>query len=317
MTKLKEPTLRKVVVDSGKYATKAVEVTEKGELNKLKFRTKMEETDESITNGDETYAIEINGERYLIGKLANEIDWDTSKATELHRYSIYTAIHHFVSAGDEVALMVGCPLSVYTSRDQREAYEDYIKADGEVTITVNGEKKTFTIVEINALPETSGYLFKNIAKYKNKIFAVIDIGGLNANCCQYNGKDIIPGTDVTTKSGMNTLYKTIQLQLNKAFESNLQEIHVEQFMTQDKSQWFIKKDKEKSHKLILKIVLEHVKGIYTNLKSKGWDLENMDFIFVGGGSLSLTDEIKEVFGEDVIISETGVWDNAEGFSLLL
>jgi Actin like proteins N terminal domain len=317
MTKAKEATLRKIVVDSGKYATKAIEVTETGEFNRLKFRTKMSETEESITNASETYAIEMNGERYLIGKLANESDWETSKASDLHRLSIYTAIHHFVSDGDEISLAVGCPLSVYTKRKHREEYEQYIQGNEAITITVNGVKKTFRIIEINALPETSGYLFKNIEEYEDKMFSIVDIGGLNANCCQYNGIDIVTESDLTLIFGMNTLYTKIRNELNKEFSANITILQVEQFMNRDKKDWFIRKDKENSNRLVRKIALEHVREIHSELKQNGWDTDNMEFIFVGGGSLILKDEIQQVFGEDVVISDTGVWDNAEGFGTLL
>lgn len=317
MTKIKEATLRKIVVDSGKYATKAIALTELEEFERLKFRTKMSETEESVTNASETYAIEMNGERHLIGKLANESDWETSKASDLHRLSIYTAIHHFVKDGDEVSLAVGCPLSVYTKRKHREEYEQYIQGDRDITITVNGVKKTFRIVEINALPETSGYLFKNIEEYEDKMFSIVDIGGLNANCCQYNGIDIIHESDLTLILGMNNLYTKIRNEVNKEFSANISIIQVEQFMNRDKKDWYIRKDKENSNRLIKKITLEHVREIHSELKQNGWDTDNMEFIFVGGGSLVLKEEIKEVFGEDVVISDSGVWDNAEGFAELL
>jgi hypothetical protein len=308
---------KKIVVDSGKFATKAIHLTETGETERLTFRTKMSETEESMTSASETFAVEMDGQRYLLGKLANESDWETSKANDLHRLAIYTAIHNFVDDGDDVVLAVGCPLSVYTKRKHREEYEDYIKGEKDTSIIVNGVKKTFNIVEVHALPETSGYLFKNVKKYKDKMFAIIDIGGLNANCCQYNGNDIIHDSDITLVLGMNTLYNTIRNELNKEFSANITLFQVEQFMNLDKSERYIRKDKANSNKLIEKLTVEHVRKIHTSLKQNGWDTENMEFIFVGGGSLVLEEEIREVFGEYVTISESAVWDNAEGFAKLL
>lgn len=317
MTKNKATSVKKIVVDSGKFATKAIALSESDKPERLTFRTKMSETEESMTNASETYAVEMNGERYLLGKLANESDWETSKANALHRLAIYTAIHQFVEDGDKVVLAVGCPLSVYTKRKHREEYEDYIQGSEPITITVNGESKTFDIQDIHALPETSGYLFKNATKYKDKMFSIIDIGGLNANCCQYNGNDIIHESDITSVLGMNTLYNTIRNEINKEFSANITLVQVEQFMKGDKSERYIRKDKENSNKLIRKLTLQHAKNIHNVLKQNGWDTENMEFIFVGGGSLVLEDEIREVFGDDVVISESAVWDNAEGFAKLL
>lgn len=317
MTKAKATSVKKIVVDSGKFATKAISLSESGETERLTFRTKMSETEESITNASETYAVEMNGQRYLLGKLANESDWETSKANDLHRLAIYTAIHHFIEDGDDVVLAVGCPLSVYTKRKHREEYEDYMQGKEPVTITVNGDTKTFNIKDVHALPETSGYLFKNATKYKDKMFAIIDIGGLNANCCQYNGNDIIHESDITVNEGMNTLFNTIRNAINKEFSANITLIQVEQFMKADRDERYIRKDKANSNKLIQKLTLQHVRNIHNTLKQNGWDTDNMEFIFVGGGSLVLDEEIREVFGDDVVISESAVWDNAEGFAKLL
>jgi len=308
---------KKIVVDSGKFATKAVLIKPDGKLKKLTFRTKMSETEETLVNTNETYAVHFNGGNYLVGRQATNSDWETSKSSNLHQLSIYTSIHQFVNDGDSVDLIVGCPLSVYTKRKQREEYEQIMKGDGDITITVNEEKKTFRIDSIHAIPETSGYLFKHAINYENKLFAVVDVGGLNANCCQYMDGDILHGTDITLNMGMNTLYKNIQNSLNKEFSSNISLIQVEQIMKMPKENREIKKDKENSKKLIHKLTRQHVEGLKDACIQNGWDVDNIEFIFVGGGSKALSEEVRYVFGDDVIISDNAVWDNAEGFAELL
>ena len=308
---------KKVVVDSGKFATKAIHVKSDGEFEKLTFRTKMSDTEESTVNTNETYAVAFNGQRYLLGRQATNSDWETRKSSALHQLSIYTSIHQFVNDGDSVDLVIGCPLAVYTKRKQREDYERYIKGEGAITITVNEIKKTFTINNIHALPETSGYLFKHAINYENKLFAVVDVGGLNANCCQYMDGDIIQDTDITLNMGMNTLYKNIQNTLNKEFSSNISLIQVEQIMKMPKENRHIKKDKANSNALIHKLTNQHVEALKNACIQNGWDVDNLEFIFVGGGSKALNEDIRQTFGDDVIVSDNAVWDNAEGFAELL
>lgn len=305
--------VKKIVVDSGKYGTKAIGRDSNGEIQRVYFQTKMDKTEETITNADGTYAIEINGERFLLGKLASQNDFDTSKALELHKNAIYTAIHQLVNDKDEVSLVVGCPISVFTEKENREEYEEFLKEEEVVEITVNEIRKSFKIVSVNTLPESSGYIFKHMHNYLGKMVAVVDIGGLNANCCIYEGVDMLPDTDFTYNLGVNVLRKGLKKRLNKKFLSNLSDKQTEEAMKERQ----IRVNPEKSQKVINEFFMEHVAKLREAMKENQWDIANLEFVFVGGGSLLLTEEIKAIFGDEVTISEDAVWDNAEGYAELI
>ncbi|WCK57027.1 ParM/StbA family protein (plasmid) [Aneurinibacillus sp. Ricciae_BoGa-3] len=304
--------LSKVVVDSGKFATKAVGRVD-GEKKTLYFETKMDKTEESTTTADNCYVVRFDGQSHIIGRIASRNDFETTKAKELHKLSIYTAIHQLIDDNDNVDLVVGCPISVYTEMEMRKEYLEFIKGDGTIQLTVNGVTKTFKIVKINAFPESSGYVFKHMDEFLGNMIAVVDIGGLNTNCCQYEGLDMLPGTDFTYNLGANVLRTELKKTLNKKFGVNLSDKQVE-LAIKDRE---IKKDPERSKKLINQFLMEHVEKLMESMKENQWDVENLDFVFLGGGSLLLADEIKAIFGDEVIISENAVWDNAEGFAEMI
>lgn len=302
--------LKKIVVDSGKFGTKAIGYDGNGKIQKVYFETKMNPTSETQTSDEETFAIELNGERFLIGKNASTFnDSDTTKTKDLHRNAIYTAIHRLVNDNDEVYLVVGCPISVYTDKEKREEYEDFIGRNKDITITVNGITKTFRIANVQTLPESSGYAFKHLDTVDEKLYAIVDIGGLNANCSIYEGAVMQVNTEFTYNLGVNVLRIGLKKKLNQKFSCNLNDKQVEEAMKKR----FIKINPEKSREVIDEFFLNHVNKLREAMKENMWDIKNIDFVFTGGGSLLLADEIRKVFGEDVTISDNAVWDNAEGF----
>lgn len=305
--------VKKVVVDSGKYGTKAIGRNSNGELQRVYFQTKMDPTQETFTVANESFVINIDGENYLIGKNASRNDSDTSKTKELHRNAIYTAIHQLVNDKDEVALVVGCPISIYTEKENREEYEQFLMESNNVDIVVNEVRKSFKIVDVNSLPESSGYVFKHMEQFIGKIVAVVDIGGLNANCCIYEGVDMLPNTDFTYNLGVNVLRNDLKKMLNKKFQSNLSDKQAEEAMNERQ----IRVNPEKSKKLINEFLLGHVEKLREAMKENQWDIHNLEFVFVGGGSILLAEEIKAIFGDEVTISQNAVWDNVEGFGELI
>lgn len=305
--------VKKIVVDSGKYGTKAIGRAEDGEKKRVYFQTKMDPTNETITSADESFVIQFEGERFLIGKNATLNDSDTSKSKELHRNAIYTAIHQLVNDKDEVSLVVGCPISIYTEKENREEYEEFLSENETVDFTVNEVRKSFKVVNVNTLPESSGYVFKHMDKFIGKMVAVVDIGGLNANCCIYEGVDMLPDTDFTYNLGTNVLRSGLKKTLNKKFQSNLSDKQTEEAMKERQ----IRINPEKSKAVINDFFLGHIKKLMEAMKENQWDIHNLEFVFVGGGSLVLAQEIQAIFGDEVTISEDAVWDNAEGFGELI
>lgn len=299
-----------IAVDSGKYATKAY--TKDGDkVNKIMFRTKMDVTDEEYSSLAETFVITVgdNPQHYLLGNGAENVDYDKSKAKDIHRFAIYTAIARLAENGDTVSLTVGCPLSVFNNVQERKSYEEFIYNGGSIKMTLNGNPFEFTIDKVNVCPESSGIIWNHMEEYTKKIVGIIDIGGLNTNACVYEHLAPVKSTAFTNNLGANILRNELKLALNQKFiDCNLQDWQMEDIIENG----FIKSNPQESRAFITAFLSNHIQTVLNDCKRKGWDLNNIDIIFVGGGSKLLKREILALLpaGE---ISKNAEWDNVEGF----
>lgn len=306
-----------VIVDSGKFATKALTRGSNGELSSLYFETNIRESDEVATTLAETYAMSVAGESYLIGKFAKETkNFSRTKAEKPHKLSMLLAVHQLVEDNSDVVVFVGCPLNDYDYKKQRENYEEFMRGDGEYEVTVQGRTKKFNIVSVTALPETSGFIAKNAEKLEDKVVGLVDIGGLNANCALYQELNPVSSKSFAENKGVNILLRDLKFEL----EGRYGVLVDDRLMFKAVVEGIPFKIKNVESSDILQFIDSfkelHVRSILEDLNRQGWSTNTLDFVFSGGGSIILKEQIKKVFGDDVLISSDGVWDNVEGFALI-
>lgn len=300
-----------IAIDSGKYATKACLRDSGKQSEKIKFRTKMDETEEEVANGKNDCVLTYDGKKYLIGDEAETIDYEKSKEKDIHKLSTYAAIAKLANDGDTIGVAIGCPLSIFHNKEARNKYRDFMITTGETIIEINGVKKHINIDKVFVFAEGSGLLYKNPKLYENRTIGIIDIGGLNSNNCIYQNLLPVKSTAFTTNLGSNILRNDLKILLNSKFpDVNLQDWQMEEIIKKG----FIKSKKEESKKIISEFLQKHVNKILNECIRKGWDLKNIDLFFVGGGSTLLETEIKNIIS-DAEISKDAEWDNAEGFSV--
>ena len=297
-------------VDSGKYATKVFLYSPTGAHKKFSFRTKMDETSEEKSTGNRSCVLEYKGERVLIGDEAETADYDKSKAKNIHKLATYAAIAQSVEYGDHVVLACGCPLSIFNNVEERKAYKEFMWDKGELSVIINGKTKRFTIDNVVVCPEGSGIIYKDPAKFKNALVAIIDIGGLNTNCCIYDRLAPVKSTSFTTNLGANIMRNELKQKLNSEFkEANLNDWQMEDIIRKG----YIKSNKEASAIIISEFLQKHVSNIMQECVKKGWDINNLDFIFTGGGALQFEKEIKKII-PDAVIGPDADWENVQGFA---
>ena len=127
---------RMIAIDSGKFATKAVMQKADGSERFLSFRTKLQETARTEVQG-KSFIVEFGGKRYLLGEQAEVISSKTTKAEELHRIAAYTALAQLADTGDDIVVVIGCPLSVYENADSKKQYKEYMFPTRQIDIKVN------------------------------------------------------------------------------------------------------------------------------------------------------------------------------------
>lgn len=311
---------RFVAVDSGKFATKAV-IRRAGENpdKRLKFLTRMDnsEADFGLLTRSNTHAVEFDGKKYRVGDGASLDSFVETKTEDIHRICTYTALASLVDNGDEVTLGIGCPLSVFINKEQREKYESFMRGNGEVNITVDGIAHMFRINKVLVLPESAGIVYLNFEKYKDRLVGVIDLGGLNTNCCIYDKIAPVLSSIFTTRLGGKRMCKSMLDRLNS--ELGL-DVPLAGFQMDDvmecgyvPNRRFPEKE-ALSKEIIHDYRMEHVRGIYNSCIEHNWSLDTIDLVFIGGTSLLLKDEIKEVFGVgDDCFFEDADFINALGY----
>ena len=310
---------RTMSVDSGKYETKAAMMASPGNIKHLSFKTQMSESVEKFCNDTgKSYSIEFEGNQYLLGEQARMQSFDRSKQSILHKIATYTAVSNMMKAsgsnGDSINLAIGCPLSIYINKDARKHYKDYIApSGGKISIKVNDEDHSFTILKSVVYPESSGVIYLNKERYENDLVGVIDIGGLNANCCIYDNLVPKSGSDAmfTLEMGGNILTSNIMTKLESEFETEIGTILYEKVMRDG----FIKKNPEASAKRIAELKKAHVIDILTECKRHKWSTDNMDIVFTGGTAKLLKDEIQEVFPTAILdhLDNEASFKKADGF----
>lgn len=319
---------RFIAIDSGKSATKVASFDKQtNQISEFKFLTKVGKgnlSDDAIEKG--TVVMEYNGNVYKIGRGATtEAEAITSKKTETHLLCTLFAIASICSEDeiDEVHAAIGIPVKDFEDVDKRNEYKNYILPDEELTVSYKPNSdseiitKTFKIVSKHVYPETMGALFLT-NEINTGTVAVIDIGHLNVNETVYNNVEVDQVYSLTDTLGGNNLVTGLAQELSSAF-SLVDEKTVCRALTKTGDHRCLKpirknpEIEKKSKEIIDNYTLNHVKAIRRLCDLKRWPVDFMDFIFIGGTSILLKNEIYEVFGSDVVIPEKPEFANCIGF----
>lgn len=277
------------------------------------FRTKLEKT---LSSNPKSNTIKFEGDTYLIGNDASDIDYEPSKETLTHKLCIYYALIRNGYANRKINLAVGTPIKYFKDPQTKQSYADFIKGNGNVEVEYNGVPYTIMINEVLVVPEGCGILYssdKNYNDLTSRYIGIIDIGGLNAQGRVYQMGTPLPEFDMDSELGTHTLSQDIADKLNmedknarysSAQIESLIERHFNRgvLLTNEKDIVAIKK---------IEVYLEdHLASILRKCQAKKWNLEYMDMMFTGGGSQLLKGYI-ESKGFDV--SDNCIQDNVRGF----
>lgn len=300
-------------IDSGKFATKAVTLKPDRTERLLVFRTKMEETSRADAQGA-SFLVEYDGKRYILGEQAEVGSSRSSKAELLHKVAVHTALARLVESGDEVVAAVGCPLQVFENAEAREQYKRYLFPRGQVDIKVNGTAKHFTVRNVLVLAEGSGIIYLEEARYAGRMAGVVDIGGLNINCCVYNRGVPVLSSLFTDDLGSNVLVGGLRKELSMKYGEDLPLFQMEGILADG----FLRDNMSPtgefagSRELIRAYKQEHVGKIIRQLQENGWNLRTMELVFVGGASELLRKEIAERFPAAKLYEDAALL-NVRGF----
>jgi plasmid segregation protein ParM len=301
------------VIDAGKFETKAIAKYSTGEIKRLKYRTKiMDNTNEYDVVGN-SYKVEYEGKKYIIGEQGEEVSYEVSKNNDTHIISLYTAISQFIQFnGQTVQLAFGIPTGVYTKKENREAYKSNIlRNNGKIYIKVNGIEYNFIIENCLTLPEGAGIVYLRPELFKNKRVSVIDLGGMNMGYSIYNSLVPEVNTFFNVNYGGFHLEAELMKELNTRFNVDLDEKDLQYIIQQGYLRLNGQVQKE-SIKIIDAAIDRFIVRIIQESKKYGNDISLMDVVMVGGTSTILEKKIKDYIPHITLVNNAQ-WTNAEGF----
>lgn len=304
---------RIIAVDPGKFATKAATNRTDGVERFLTFRTKMEETLRTEAQG-KSYVVQYEGKRYLLGEQAEVASAKSTKAEEIHRIATYTALHQLANGEDSIVVGVGCPLSIYENAATKEAYKEFLFPSRQIEIKVNGTTKRLNILRAIIFPESSGIIYLDKNRYENTSVGIVDIGGLNVNCCVYNKTVPVLSTLFTENLGSNVLTQNLKNALSTKYGEDIpqwmmDDILRDGYVVDNMTSTGIR---EGSKEFIADFKKKHIQSIIKKCEANGWNLRLTKLVFTGGTSELLREEIKEVI-PGATICEEAEKTNVRGF----
>ena len=325
---------RYIAVDSGKFATKVVEydLSKDCIVKKFSIRTKAsfgDFRDDAIES--QTVIIETEDGIFKVGNGArgDGVNLDTNKKSDVHKLCTLTAIATIASSNeeDEIYVAIGLPAKDWAIVSKRMDYKDYILPDGKITMSIKKSsdspvtKKTFTIKQKFVFPESIGALFMDeTLPYitPTSIMGVLDIGNLNLNATLWQGTELIQDKSATMDLGGAILIQN----LSQEITSNIvtcDELITANILKADKNNRCLPTDLnvseeavEESRALIKRILKEHAEKVKRCCNARNWSLDITRIVAIGGTSKDIEDELREVFG-NIIIIEDSSYCNALGY----
>ena len=294
-----------VAIDNGYWATKLYSANDK-----LSILSRVEESEE-ITRGEGRYQIDYDGRKYLVGDDISNYEIENDKTKSLfHKILTLAALAKITDVTASYDLVAGLPINLYTS--QKDSFAEYLKTKGKEEVKINGSSKYIEIKNVKVFPQGAGTLYGiGAERYKNKRVAIIDIGGYTIDGCVFNNLNLINDSMFTEDYGTHRLFNKIAAKINSKHFLNVKE---------ESMQDIIKNGLSKQGKAlnvnaeIRDAVLDMVNMIVRKCKSFGWELDNLDIVFTGGGVK--IEQIQSIIKDSIpqaIFADDSVYTNVKGF----
>lgn len=287
--------------DLGKHSTKAL--SNKNQF--VTFKSKYDESNYAIRTA-QTHHLMHEGHTYLVGEEGILSDYSNDKATFSHKLCLMTALGLLVEEPDATCYLgVGCPAQYFKDKRYKETFKRFFLENQHLSFVLNDQPKHIFLKDLLICPESIGGVLA-IPPSATSLIGVIDIGGLNTNGCIYNGVVPIRESIFTIDGGTHILLNQLKNEINmNNVKQNMQDYELPYAIHNPR--YKVETDHTMKH---------HVYKIYKEMQKNSWNLEGLDLVFIGGGSLLLEKFIKEQF-QYAHISQKAVRNNVDAYLQLL
>lgn len=300
-----------IAVDCGKMNLKA-----KGEIDgvvkEIYYKNAYSlQTGDAGMLGANTFNVEHENQHYIVGERANNMMFGEGKDDEHHILSTLVAITHFLDAeknkGDDVVLVYGESWSRYNNSKHKQEIKN--KFEKRHIITVGGVEYDFNIRLVHILPEGIGHILQDLDRFSG-IQYVVDIGGTTINYLTVNNGLPIPERSTSLELGTHTLRTNIIKAMTENDMARLDEVKIDEYIEKNNC-----KKKEVTN-IIEDCILAQFQELDVKLAGFKVDLHKVleidDVIFIGGGSETLKERIKDYYRGATVLDEAMLM-NVRGF----
>lgn len=296
----------KVFVDCGNSSTKAQCILPNGEIVRVIIPTLASKGSDKV--GQVGYVIEdFEGESYVVGDENKTVNTNVmlSKMDLAHKLSTIAAIHQLVDNGAVVELSVGLPIHTYYNAEHRKEYIEFYSQHENLTLTINGIEKSFSLAKVKAKPESVGHVFNFPTE---GLIGVIDIGYTTIDGAVFKDCSPLVDTVFSLIDGANPFKTVVRDSLNKELLLNIQPYQLDEIL----SKGLYGSKSQQADEIISKCKKEYLKKIVNEMLKHGWEIQTLPIVFTGGGSLLLKDMIEQI--DTFIVSDNCIFDNLDGFT---
>lgn len=276
--------------------------------NNSRIRSKVEFTDNFISNTRDTYKLELDNKKIIVGEGARQHNFELDKTRdEAYRILIYTLLSTLAKDSNplDINLVTNYPLSVYNN-DSKTTFEQFLKTKEYVSVLLNGKPKLFNISNCLVYPQCIPAAYVNQSYFKNQTTALVDMGGITCQGVILKNFNITPDSKWCENLGGLILLNNIREALNTKFSINIQDYEMDNILENGLPQ-----DRQKSNIIIKDIIHMHISKIKNQMKLKSWNIDNLNIVFTGGGSLLIKSILLNSFNY-CKLSNNPLWDGTLG-----
>lgn len=268
-----------VSINNGYFATKV-----KTDSQEFMFESKVEKCTDDYRN-----SVLVNGQLVSVGAGSRDIDLDKTSSL-VQKACIINALDKIGLRS--VKIMTSLPVNSYLNTTAREQYIDFVRG------------LSPTISDVRCYMEGAAATISDLGWYKNRLVALLDIGGLTINALVFENGNLIKDTAISLNLGTIILENRIRTELAQRKLWNVTEYQIPYlFETED----------IETKVLIDEVIENYIQEMKQELKKKGYPT-SIGYRCTGGGALKLHDYLTSHLS--AYISNDAVWENVRGLHVV-
>lgn len=243
-----------------------------------------------------TKVLTLEGKKYMMELYTGKTNYDINSNKALNknaRLNYLYALHKLTKGNMGIFkdVVVPLPAKQYENEESVAMYKDLLTLDNSVFVDVNGETKEIYVDTLGIVPEDFPAYYTeevNSERFNGKKVLLIGIGGFNSNQYLIHNDDVMLAD--SDEKGCLGVFSQVASLINSRYNANIEKEEVYEVLRDGlpyKGKYIDVKPTAKE------IIMPYCKEMYNNLKIKFAIDTVPNIIAVGGGSIVLSEYLRE------------------------